>query len=161
MVDFKQRYPHVLNAADAGEVLFGRWGYRIVGAAIVFKSLGLAASHILAGKLAIATFDSGTNCAIGWAVLIAGVSAVLSYNRRWSGLLGLSVASITCIVIACIITMVGAGTQDPARLEVNNVPVHWVAFNTEVTLADAVGAITNCVFACVVLCCISCARQLC
>ncbi|GAA5923084.1 hypothetical protein JCM3775_007431 [Rhodotorula graminis] len=147
MVDFKRRYPHVLNAADAGEVLFGRWGYRILGVAIVFKSIGLAASHILAGKLAIATFDSGANCAIGWAVLIAGVSAILSYNRKWSGLLGLSVASISCIVIACIITMVGAGTQDPARLEKNGEPVHWVAFNSELTFADAIGAITNCVFA--------------
>ncbi|BGP43404.1 hypothetical protein JCM10449v2_007439 [Rhodotorula kratochvilovae] len=147
MVDFKKRYPHVLNAADAAEVLFGRVGYLVAGTAIVFKSIGLAASHILAGKLAIVTFDSGANCAIGWALLIAGISAILSYNRKWSGLMGLSVLSLTCIIVACIITMVGAGTQDPSRLEKNGEAIRWVAFNTEVSLADAIGAITNCVFA--------------
>ncbi|GJN93988.1 hypothetical protein Rhopal_007051-T1 [Rhodotorula paludigena] len=148
MVDFKLKYPHVLNAADAGREMFGRAGYIICGIAIVAKSVGLAASHVLAGKLAIATFDDNANCAVGWAALISGVSAILSYNRKWSGLLWLSVASLTCIIIACIVTMAGAGTQ-PADFLVppGGEPVHWVAFNTSVSLADCIGAITNCVFA--------------
>ncbi|GAA6022596.1 hypothetical protein JCM10207_003918 [Rhodosporidiobolus poonsookiae] len=146
-VDFKLKYPYVMNAADAGEVMFGKWGARIVGVGIVAKSIGLASSHILAGKIAISTFDSGAHCSIGWAVLIAGVSCLLSYQRQWSGLTYMSIASITCIIVACIITMVGAATQDPARLIKNGVPISWRAFNSDLTLTDCIGAITNTIFA--------------
>ena len=45
---------------------------------MVAKSVGLASSHVLAGKIAISTFDDGAHCAIGWAVLIAVVSALVS-----------------------------------------------------------------------------------
>ncbi|GAA5988698.1 hypothetical protein JCM11641_006508 [Rhodosporidiobolus odoratus] len=147
MVDFKLKYPYVMNVADAGEIMFGKWGSRIIGVGVIAKSIGLASSHILAGKIAISTFDSGANCAIGWAVLIAVVSAILSYQRHWSALTPMSVVSLTCIVTACIVTMVAAAKQDPARLVKNDVPVKWVSFNTDSGLVDVIGALTNVVFA--------------
>lgn len=49
---------------------------------MVAKSVGLASSHVLAGKIAISTFDNGANCAIGWAVLIAVISALVSGRRE-------------------------------------------------------------------------------
>lgn len=50
----------------------------MLGIGMVAKSVGLASSHVLAGKIAISTFDNGAHCAIGWAVLIAVVSALVS-----------------------------------------------------------------------------------
>lgn len=35
----------------------------------------------------------------------------LSWSRKWSGLTWLSVASLTCIVTACIITMAGVAVS--------------------------------------------------
>ncbi|BGP13483.1 hypothetical protein JCM10213v2_001403 [Rhodosporidiobolus nylandii] len=147
MVDFKLKYPYVMNVADAGQVMFGKWGGRIIAVGVVAKSIGLASSHILAGKIAISTFDNGANCAIGWAVLIAAVSAALSYQRQWSGLTYMSVASLTCILVACIVTMAAAGTQDLSHLEKNGVPPKWVSFNTDSGLVDVIGGLTNTVFA--------------
>ncbi|GAA6039393.1 hypothetical protein JCM8097_002834 [Rhodosporidiobolus ruineniae] len=141
------RHPFVMNVADCGEVLFGKWGARIFGVGLVAKSIGLASSHILAGKIAISTFDSGANCSIIWTAVITIGSAVLSYQRHWSGLTYISIASLTCIVTACIITMAGASTQDPSTLIKNGIPVKFVAFNTDLTLADGIGAVTNTVFA--------------
>ncbi|GAA5843755.1 hypothetical protein JCM11251_006797, partial [Rhodosporidiobolus azoricus] len=147
MVVFKMKYPYCMNVADAGEIMFGRVGKIIFGVGIIAKSIGLASSHILAGKIAISTFDSGANCSIGWAFLIAAISGILSYQRQWSGLTIMSICSLTCITVACIITMIGAATQDPSTLIKNDVPIKWVAFQTEATLESSVGAITNTIFA--------------
>ncbi|GAA5903552.1 hypothetical protein JCM6882_002982 [Rhodosporidiobolus microsporus] len=147
MVDFKMKYPYCMNVADAGEAIFGRWGARIFGVGIVAKSIGLASSHILAGKIAISTFDGGANCSIGWSLLVAAVSGILSYQRQWSGLTIMSICSLTCITTACIITMVGAATQDPSVLIKNDVPIKWVAFQTEANLETSVGAIASTIFA--------------
>ncbi|TKA51779.1 hypothetical protein B0A53_05465 [Rhodotorula sp. CCFEE 5036] len=148
MVDFKLRYPHVLNVAEAGEVIFGKWGGRFLGIGMVAKSVGLASSHVLAGKIAISTFDNGANCAIGWAVLIAVVSALLSYHRKWSGLTWLSILSLSCIFTASMITIIAVALQDNTRLIKNGVPIEWDAFATQnVSLESVIGAILNTVFA--------------
>lgn len=50
MVDFKLRYTHVLNAADAGQVMFGRIGFWVLGIAMIAKVrplLGFAAPPVL------------------------------------------------------------------------------------------------------------------
>ncbi|GAA6044098.1 hypothetical protein JCM8097_008434 [Rhodosporidiobolus ruineniae] len=146
MVEFKLKYPYVMNVADCGEVMFGKWGARVFGVGIVAKSIGLASSHILAGKLAIATFDSYANCTVIWAAVIAIASAILSYQRHWSGLTYISVASLTCITVACIVTMSAAATQDPSVLVKNGVPIEWHAFHNP-GLVDGIGAITNTIFA--------------
>ncbi|GAA6044100.1 hypothetical protein JCM8097_008436 [Rhodosporidiobolus ruineniae] len=82
MVEFKLKYPYVMNVADCGEVMFDEWGARVFGVGIVAKSIGLASSDILAGKLAIATLDSYANCTIIWAAVIAIASDILSYQRH-------------------------------------------------------------------------------
>lgn len=71
----------------------------------------------------------------------------MSYQRHWSALTPMSILSLTCIVAACIITMVSASKQDPANLIVNNVPIKWVSFNTNSTLSEVIGGITNTIFA--------------
>ncbi|GAA5863281.1 hypothetical protein JCM8547_002887 [Rhodosporidiobolus lusitaniae] len=140
-------YPYVMNVADCGGVMFGKWGARVFGVFILAKSIGLASSHVLAGKIAVASFDDTGICTVAWAVVIAAVSCIMSLPRKWSGLVPMSVASLTCIVVACIITMVAASKQDPASLIKNNQPIAWKSFNYDVTLSEAVGGITNCIFA--------------
>ncbi|GAA6017784.1 hypothetical protein JCM8202_006147 [Rhodotorula sphaerocarpa] len=153
MVNFKLRYPHVLNVAEAGEVIFGKWGGRILGIGMVAKSVGLASSHVLAGKIAISVFDNSKHCSVIWAVVVAVISAGLSYSRKWSGLTWLSVLSLTCIFTASMITVVGVAVQDNSRLIKNDVPIHWEAFATEnVSVMSVVGALLNTVFSVSMLC---------
>jgi hypothetical protein len=37
MVDFKVRYPGVMNIGDAGDLMFGKWGRRWFGWGLVLK----------------------------------------------------------------------------------------------------------------------------
>ncbi|POY73092.1 hypothetical protein BMF94_3930 [Rhodotorula taiwanensis] len=148
MVDFKLRYPHVLNVAEAGEVIFGKWGGRVLGVGMVAKSIGLASSHVLAGKIALSVFDDGKTCSIVFAVVVAVISAALSYSRKWSGLTWLSVLSLSCIFTASMITVIAVALQDNTRLIKKGVPIHWEAFPKEnVTFYSVSGAILNTVFA--------------
>lgn len=157
----------------AGEVIFGKWGGRILGIGMVAKSVGLASSHVLAGKIAISVFDNSKHCSVIWAVVVAvicrssllsressahtnaslGTAAGLSYSRKWSGLTWLSVLSLTCIFTASMITVVGVAVQDNSRLIKNDVPIHWEAFATEnVSVMSVVGALLNTVFSVSMLC---------
>lgn len=55
--NFKLRYPHVHNMADAGEILAGAWGREILGAAQIIFIVFLCGSHVLTGLIA---FDTST-----------------------------------------------------------------------------------------------------
>lgn len=52
---FKLRYPHVHNMADAGEILAGPIGREVLGAAQVIFIVFLCGSHVLTGTIAFDT----------------------------------------------------------------------------------------------------------
>ncbi|GAA5866471.1 hypothetical protein JCM8547_000635 [Rhodosporidiobolus lusitaniae] len=147
MVDFKLRHPQVMNYADAGQIIFGQWGFYVLGAGMFLKSIGLCASHVLVGKQALNYFSDNATCSIVFAMVVAVASILMSVQRTWGGLTGMSIVSVSSILIAAFITVVGVAVQDPTRLEKNGVPVQWKAVNTDATLIDVIGALTNVMFA--------------
>ncbi|OCF40859.1 hypothetical protein I317_05309 [Kwoniella heveanensis CBS 569] len=147
MIDFKMKHMGVMHYGDAGAVMFGPWGRRILGTGMVLKSIGLAGSHVLVGKQAINTLSSNAICSVWYALIIAIVSVMMSYSREFGKLAALSWISVSAILIASMITIVGTGVQDPSNLVVNHVPIEWHAFPTEASLIDVIGALTNIVFA--------------
>ena len=54
---FKLRYPHVHNMADAGELIAGPLGREVLGAAQIIFMVFVCASHVLTGLIA---FDTST-----------------------------------------------------------------------------------------------------
>ena len=52
---FKLRYPHVHNMADAGELIAGPLGREVLGAAQIIFMVFVCASHVLTGLIAFDT----------------------------------------------------------------------------------------------------------
>lgn len=107
--NFKLRYPHVHNMADAGYILAGPIGREVLGAAQVIFMVFICGSHVLTGLIAFDTITSGASCSVVWAAVSAVICMVLTIPRTLNGISYLSVASFISIMAAVIITMVGVG----------------------------------------------------
>lgn len=77
-IDFKLRYMGCMNVADAGTIMFGRIGGIVFGVMIMVKSIGLAASHALAGEIALSNISDNAVCKIVFTVIICVVSVLVS-----------------------------------------------------------------------------------
>lgn len=145
-IDFKLKYMGCMNVADAGRIIFGKWGGRIFGAGVIVKSVGLAASHALAGEIALSNISNDAICKVAFTAIICVVSVIFSLQRHFGKLTYISLFSVTCITVASFITIIGTGTQSPSVLVKNNVPIKWQAFNKDASFADVIGALTNICF---------------
>lgn len=146
MVDFKKRFPGTMNYADAAFVIYGRWGYRICAAGMIAKSIGLAASHVLAGKIALNNMSENATCQLVFSIVTMIISVALSLQRHFGKLTIISVISVTCIIAASFITVVATGVQPESHLMKAGKPIVWYAFNRDATLSDVIGALTNICF---------------
>jgi amino acid permease len=81
-IDFKLRYMGCMNVADAGTIMFGRIGGIIFGVGIMVKSIGLAASHALAGEIALSNISDNAVCKIVFTIVICIVSVLVSPRRE-------------------------------------------------------------------------------
>lgn len=145
-IDFKLRYMGCMNVADAGTIMFGRTGGIIFGIGIMLKSVGLAASHALAGEIALSSISSDAICKIAFTAIICVASVLLSLQRHFGKLAIMSIISVSCITVASFITIIGTGVQDDSVLSKGGAPIHWQAVNSEPTLSDVIGALTNICF---------------
>ena len=79
---FKMRYPHVVNMADAGEVLLGAWGREILGGAQVVLLVFASGSHILTFTIAMNVITGHATCTIAWAFIGLAIFFVCSLPRK-------------------------------------------------------------------------------
>ncbi|KAI5455497.1 hypothetical protein NCC49_000305 [Naganishia albida] len=146
MVDFKKRFPATMNYADAAFVIYGRWGYRICAFGMVAKSIGLAASHVLAGKIALNNMSENATCQLVFSIVTMVISVMLSLQRHFGKLTIISIISVTCIIAASFITVIAVAVQPREHLMKAGKPIVWYAFNRDATLSDVIGALTNICF---------------
>ncbi|RHZ72673.1 hypothetical protein CDV55_108967 [Aspergillus turcosus] len=135
---FKWRYPHVTNMADAGEVLFGSWGREILGAAQMLFLVFVMASHLLTFVIAMNTITDHGTCSIVFGVVGMVVSFILSLPRTLAKMSWLSLVSFTSIISAVIICMIGVGIKHPGEK---------VMATVDTDLVHGFSAVTNIVFA--------------
>ncbi|ORX41300.1 transmembrane amino acid transporter protein-domain-containing protein [Kockovaella imperatae] len=148
IVDFKLRHMGCTNWPEVGTVLGGKVANRILAVGLVAKCIGIAGSHVLAGQEAITTIHGNANvCRIVWGVITAIASVILSYPRKWHGMHVLSYISISSILIACMVTIVGTGVQNPDVLTKGGAPIEWYATPQDASLVTIIGAATNVIFA--------------
>ncbi|KAA1477607.1 hypothetical protein DENSPDRAFT_615633 [Dentipellis sp. KUC8613] len=148
LVQFKRNHPGVMNFADAGTVIAGKWGFWLFGSMLIVKTVFLAGSHALSGAIALDSISDHAICNIAWSVIVAVVSFLLTVPRTFEKVSYISFVSVTAIIAACFVTIIASGVQPDKDLPKypSLGPVEWHAFENH-GLRDTINALTNIIFA--------------
>ena len=136
---FKLRYPFIHNMADAGEVLLGRPGREIFGAAQLMLLVFIMGSHILTFVIMMNTLTVHGACSIVFGVIGLVVCYICTLPRTLGEVSYLAIASFISIIAAVVITMAAVGTEKPGQGHIDA--------TMQASLADAFLPVTNIVFA--------------
>ena len=136
---FKLAYPGVHSMADAGQVVAGRIGREIFGAAQILFLVFSMGSHILTFTIMMNTITSHGTCTIVFGIVGMMVCLVFTLPRTLKKVSYMSIASFISILSAVTITMVGVGVERPGSGRVD------VTVKTD--LAKGFEAVTNIIFA--------------
>lgn len=88
---FKWKYPHVCNMADAGEVMMGPIGREVLGIAQMLFLVFIMASHILTFTVALNSITEQATCSIVFGVVGLVVSFICSLPRTLQNMSWLSI----------------------------------------------------------------------
>ena len=136
---FKLRYPHVHNMADAGEVLLGAVGREIFGAAQIIFLVFVMGSHILTFSIMMNTLTNHGTCTIVFGIIGALICLLFTLPRRLGDVSYMAIASFISIGAAVLITMIGVGVENPGPSQVQT--------TVQTSLASGFLAVTNIIFA--------------
>lgn len=136
---FHQRYPHIQNLADAGEVLFGPIGREVFGIGQLLFSIFIMGSHILTFSVMMNTITEHGTCTMVFTFVGFFICMVCSLPRTMKNMTYISCLSFVSILTAVIITMIGVGVQDTGYTTLQA--------TVDTNLYKAFTAVTNIVFA--------------
>ncbi|KGO69589.1 Amino acid transporter, transmembrane [Penicillium italicum] len=136
---FRARYPHIQNLADAGEVLFGAFGRELFGLGQLLFSIFIMGSHILTFSVMMNTVTEHGTCTMVFTAVGFVICFVCSLPRTMKNMTYISCMSFTSIVTAVIVTMVAVGVQNQGGQNLKA--------TVDTDLVQAFGAVTNIVFA--------------
>ena len=125
--------------ADAGEVLAGRIGREIFGAAQILFLVFAMGSHILTFSIMMNTVTSHGTCTIVFGIVGMIVCLVFTLPRTLKKVSYMSIASFISICSAVMITMVGVGVERPGSGTVD--------VTVKSDFAKGFEAVTNIIFA--------------
>lgn len=135
----RERYPHIQNLADAGEILLGRFGRELFGAGQFLFCIFVMGSHILTFRVMMNTITDHGTCSIVFSLVGMLISLVLSIPRTMRGMTWISFASFLSIFSAVMITMISVSVEEhPGRI---------IEATVETNLYTAFQAVSNIVFA--------------
>ncbi|CAG8896817.1 unnamed protein product [Penicillium egyptiacum] len=136
---FRARYPHIQNLADAGEVLFGAFGRELFGLGQLLFSIFIMGSHILTFSVMMNTVTEHGTCTMVFTAVGFVICFVCSLPRTMKNMTYISCMSFASIVTAVIITMVAVGVQNQGGQNLKA--------TVDTDLVQAFSAVTNIVFA--------------
>lgn len=87
---FKWKYPHVSNMADAGEVMMGKFGRELLGVSQTLFLVFFMASHLLTFTVAMNTITEHGTCSLVFGIVGMIVSFICSLPRTLAGISWLS-----------------------------------------------------------------------
>lgn len=125
--------------ADAGEVMAGRIGREIFGAAQILFLIFAMGSHILTFSIMMNTITSHGTCTIAFSIVGMILCLLLTLPRTMEKVSYMSIVSFISIFSAMVITMVGVGVERPGDGTVDTM--------VQSTLYTGFGAVTNIIFA--------------
>ncbi|KAK1998387.1 transmembrane amino acid transporter [Colletotrichum falcatum] len=139
----KLKFPHVSHYADAGQLMWGRWGYEVIGAMFVLQLVFLVSSHTLTGAIAFGNITDNGACSIVFAVVSAIILLVLAIPPSFAEVAILGYIDFVSVILAIGITIIATGVN---RHEITTAA--WSAWPKEgATFAEAFIALNNIVFA--------------
>ncbi|KAK4448491.1 transmembrane amino acid transporter protein-domain-containing protein [Podospora aff. communis PSN243] len=145
----KLKYPEISHYADAGRLMFGKWGYEIFSFMFTVQLIFIIGSHVLTGTIMWNNITEGGNgtCAIAFGVVSAIILFLVAIPPSFAEVAILGYIDFASILGAILITMIGTGIQ-AHRAEGGLDAVHWSAWpKPGVSLHEAFIAICNIVFA--------------
>ncbi|KAK5127319.1 hypothetical protein LTR08_004358 [Meristemomyces frigidus] len=144
----KMRHPHVAHYADAVELIWGKFGYELVGAMFAIFLILITGSHALTGTIAwVRIVESPGTCALVWGILSAIILFIVALPPTFAEFAILGYIDFVSIIVAIMITIVATG------IEASNAPggmsgVDWSVWPPpDTTFYQAFLATTNIVFA--------------
>ncbi|KAJ5757297.1 uncharacterized protein N7511_005991 [Penicillium nucicola] len=136
---FRARYPHIQNLADAGEILFGAFGRELFGLGQLLFSIFIMGSHILTFSVMMNTVTEHGTCTMVFTTVGFVICFVCSLPRTMKNMTYISCMSFVSILTAVLITMIGVGVQNKGGVDLK------ATIDTD--LFRAFSAVTNIVFA--------------
>ena len=135
----RERYPHIQNLGDAGEILLGPFGRELFGIGQFLFCIFVMGSHILTFRVMMNTITNHGTCSIVFALVGMLISLVLSIPRTMKGMTWISFASFLSIFSAVLITMISVSVEEhPGRI---------IQATVDNDLYTAFQAVSNIVFA--------------
>ncbi|MCJ1475232.1 hypothetical protein MMC13_003893 [Lambiella insularis] len=136
---FKLRYPHVHNMADAGEVMLGPIGREVFGFAQISFLVFCMGSHILTFSIMMNTLTSHATCTVTYGVAGTLICLLLTLPRRLGPVSYMAILSFISILSAVTITTVGVAVENPGPSR--------VALTAHPALPTGFLAVTNIIYA--------------
>ncbi|KAJ5174191.1 uncharacterized protein N7482_000068 [Penicillium canariense] len=140
-------FPQVANYADAGRLMWGRFGYELINLMLALQLIFLTGSHCLTGTIAFMNITESGICSVVFAVVSAIILLLLAIPPSFTEVAILGYVDFASIVIAIGITIIGTGvdaTNAPGGLAA----VNWSAWpKPDLTFTDAFIAVSNIIFA--------------
>ena len=143
----KLKFPSITHYADAGRLMFGRWGYEVIGVMFALQLTLITASHVLTGKIMWGALTDDGACSVVFGVVSAIILFLVAIPPSFAELAILGYIDFVSILAAIGITMIATGIRagDAAG---GLASVDWSAYpKPDLTLAEAFIAIANIVFA--------------
>lgn len=88
----RERYPHIQNLADAGEILLGSFGRELFGLGQFLFCIFVMGSHILTFRVMMNTITEHGTCSVVFSLVGMIISLVLSIPRTMKGMTWISFA---------------------------------------------------------------------
>ncbi|KAF4950807.1 hypothetical protein FGADI_7940 [Fusarium gaditjirri] len=143
----KLAFPEVSHYADAGRLMFGKFGYELVGVMFALQLIFLVGSHCLTGTIAFLNLTNNGACSVVFGVVSAIILLIVAIPPSFAEVAILGYIDFVSISIAVAITIIATGVQagDSAG---GMSSVDWSAWPKDnLSFTDAFIAITNIVFA--------------
>ncbi|KAK0120245.1 hypothetical protein ONS95_011651 [Cadophora gregata] len=140
----KLKFPEVAHYADAGRLIWGRFGYELIGAMFALELTFLVGSHCLTGAIAFGNLTENGTCSLVFGVVSAVILLLLAIPPSFADVAILGYIDFVSIMLAIGITVIATGVTFGQSTHV----VDWSAWPKEgITFVDAFIAVTNIVFA--------------
>lgn len=144
----KLKFPHVDHYADAVGLIWGRFGYELVGAMFVLFLVLVVGSHALTGTIAwIRIVNQPGVCALVWSVISAIILFCLAIPPTFAEFAILGYIDFISIIVAIGLTIIATGVE-ASNSAGGLSAVDWSVWPPEdMTFSSAFLSVTNIIFA--------------
>ncbi|KAI5461778.1 transmembrane amino acid transporter protein-domain-containing protein [Mariannaea sp. PMI_226] len=143
----KLAFPHVSHYADAGQLIWGKFGYELIGFMFALQLTFLVGSHCLTGTIAFLNLSNNGVCSLVFGVISAIILLIVAIPPSFAEVAILGYIDFVSIIVAVGITIIGTGIKAHEH-EGGLGSVNWSAWPKEdLSFTEAFIAITNIVFA--------------